>query len=171
MNIISETIVKIILQVVVIFCFIGIFFFTYASHIEKNIVINQTNDIVDDLSGNLKKVLPDDVLDVLRIKFNQLSRPDLSSQDNDIQQSNNVILKKAIQSIITITISLLLVALLIIIVFKIDIPSIVDMGKETIIILIFVGFVEFSFLTFFAQYYRTIDSNFVKSKIIGSLIC
>lgn len=168
--IISETAVKIILQVIVIFCFIGVFFFTYASHIEKNIVINQTDDIVDDLTGNLKKILPDNVLSLLKVKFNQISKPDLSSEDLDIQNSNNLILRKAIESMFAISISLLFLTLLIILFFHIDMHTMIDIFKETFVILLFVGFVEFTFLTFFAQNYRTIDSNFVKSKIINSLI-
>ena len=48
--------------------------------------------------------------------------------------------------------------------------SFFEILEENIIVLVFVGITEFLFLTYFAQNYITIDANFVKEKMINTLL-
>ena len=171
----KEETIKITFQVIIIFIFVGVFFFTYAAHIEKNIVQKQVNDIVVDLLGSAQTLWPTVSPGTNVSDFNasiQASKPkNLAAQDAEVNASNKIILDKAVKSIAIIT--ALGLAVIVAIGFyskskgeRVDYMAIL---KNDTIILLFVAMVEFSFLTFFAQNYRTIDSNFVKYKTLNTI--
>ena len=163
----SDIIVKIILSVVVISSFIGIFFFTYESKIEANIVRNQSSEIIKDCALELRELLPDQALQSLYdVVEPSLVAPDLSNEDLDVKTSNDALIKKVVRMIVIFTsIGFLLVALLCLI-FKIN-PK--DMLISTALTLVFVAAAEYIFVTYLVQNYSTIDANFVKRKILNIL--
>ena len=165
---IVNVIIKTLIQVILISSFIGIFFFTYAAKIEENIVKKQCSEIIDDLSDDMKTMVPYDILQKVYTQIvPNMRAPDLSREDADVKQKNDLLLKKITKLIsIFIGVGLTLVIGLIWI-FKIPIKEILISSGISVL---FVAIVEYSFLTFFAQNYRTIDSNFVKMKIIQTLI-
>ena len=165
---IVNVIIKTLIQVIIISSFIGIFFFTYAAKIEENIVKKQCSEIIDDLSDDMKTMVPYDILQKVYTQIvPNMRAPDLSREDADVKQKNDLLLKKITKLIsIFIGVGLTLVIGLIWI-FKIPIKEILISSGISVL---FVAIVEYSFLTFFAQNYRTIDSNFVKMKIIQTLI-
>ena len=54
---IYEKIASTILSIILMSAFLGIFFFTYAAHVEKNIVKNQSANIINDLTEDLNSIL------------------------------------------------------------------------------------------------------------------
>lgn len=165
---IVNIIIKTIIQVILISTFIGVFFFTYASKIEENIVKKQCSEIVQDLSDTAKVILPSNIVqDINSTLVPEIKMPDLSKQDEEVKIKNGILLRQvAVLIAIFMTVGIIIVTIMII-VFKVPVREILI---SSFISVIFVGIVEYSFLTFFAQNYRTIDSNFVKMKIIENVI-
>ena len=163
----TEHITKIILSVVVISAFIGIFFFTYEAKVEEKIVKQQSEEIIKDFTSEFRSLLPQPILkDVYNIIEPSLVAPDLSELDEEVRASNQALVKKATRIIVIfVVIGLLLVALLCFI-FRIN-PR--DMIISTTITLLFVAIAEYIFVTYLVQNYSTIDSNFVKQKILNIL--
>jgi len=168
-----EEIIKIIFQVIIIFIFVGIFFFTYASYIEQKIVEKQVDDIVVDLVGDIKMLWPptNSSLTYVKQQIASTKPTNLSAQDDEVKASNKIILDKAVKSITIITIVGVILIFCIFMYSKYRGEHIDYLGiiKNDFIILAFVASVEFGFLTFFAQNYRTIDSNFVKYKTLDTI--
>lgn len=162
-----EKIANVLLSVVLMSAFLGIFFFTYAAHIEKNIVKNQSEQIVIDLTADLNAVLTPKQLSGLRdLVSSYIVTPNLSKEDMEINENNKLLTKKASLAIITfVVIGLTAVFLL----SRMENFSLKDIIIRNMIILFFVAMTEFCFLTYLAQNYITIDSNFVKYKIINTL--
>ena len=162
-----EHISKIILSVVVISAFIGIFFFTYEAKVEERIVKQQSEEIIKDFTSEFRSLLPQPILkDVYNSIEPSLVAPDLSELDEEVRASNQALVKKATRIIVIfVVIGLLLVALLCFI-FRIN-PR--DMIISTTITLLFVAIAEYIFVTYIVQNYSTIDSNFVRQKILNIL--
>jgi protein-S-isoprenylcysteine O-methyltransferase Ste14 len=162
-----ENISKIILSVVVISAFIGIFFFTYEAKVEQRIVKQQSEEIIKDFTSEFRSLLPQPILkDVYNSIEPNLVAPDLSELDEEVRASNQALVKKATRIIVIfVVIGLLLVALLCFI-FRIN-PR--DMIISTTITLLFVAIAEYIFVTYLVQNYSTIDSNFVRYKVLNIL--
>ena len=162
-----EKIANVLLSIVLMSAFLGIFFFTYAARVEKNIVKSQSERIVVDLTADLNDVLtPTQLSDLRDLVSPYIVTPDLSKEDREIEENNKLLMKKASIVIITfVVIGLTAVFLL----SKMENFSLKDIIIRNTIILFFVALTEFCFLTYLAQNYITIDSNFVKYKIINTL--
>lgn len=160
-------IANIILSVVLISTFIGVFFFTYASMIEKNIVETRCKTIVEDLTNSFSTVATPNVLKSINEKLEQFAPPNLSEEDKKVAENNKALIKKS-----AIVISLLLIVGLsiVFILYKIYKFPVKELIINNLIMLVFVALTEFTFLTFFAQNFITVDSNFIKNKIISVLI-
>jgi hypothetical protein len=163
----ANVVIKILLNVVLISTFIGIFFFTYETKIEKDIVEIQSTEIIQDLVGDFKKVLPRDLMQaVYDFVSPKLVAPNLESEDEYVKQNNKALIKKATMIMTTFSVvgvTLLLIAAFI---FKVDMKEI---AIHSAITLVFVGIAEFIFLTFMVKHYKTIDANFVKYKVLQTL--
>ena len=160
-------IANIILSVVLISTFIGVFFFTYASMIEKNIVETRCKTIVEDLTNSFSTVATPNVLKSINEKLEQLAPPNLSEEDKKVAENNKALIKK---SAIVILLLLIVGLSIVFILYKIYKFPVKGLIINNLIMLVFVALTEFIFLTFFAQNFITVDSNFIKNKIISVLI-
>ena len=161
----SEEIASIIMSVLFVGTFLGIFFFTYASKVENDVVVDQVNYIVSDLANDLQ-VLPPEIIANLKTQMNNIQQPDLSSADADVEASNKKIMNNAIMMISIFLVSGLI---LIYIMSRIYGFSILHILKKNLIIITFIGLTEFSFLKFFASNYISADPNAVKLLILNKL--
>ena len=159
-----EFFLNVFISVTFISIFICIFFFTYATRIEKQIVVNQTKSLVDDLA--------DDILTFPAVKNNlkpyiqDWKMPDSTSQDQKVLSNNKILLKRAFYMIgicafITFTIVFGLAYLYKIPMYNLLVPN--------FIMLCLVALTEFMFLTFIAAKYISFDPNYVHYKIFNTL--
>jgi hypothetical protein len=160
----SEMAITIMLNVLFISLYIVIFFFTYGSFIEKKVVKNQMKFLSDNISDNIK-IYGKDVNSSLKNIFTSLEEPNLVEEDKMVEESNKKVLMTAIKANVVFFI------IVILIVYFIYSKSNKDFNMKRIIvqnliILVFVGFTEFSFLTYFGSKYISIDPNFIKLKIL-----
>lgn len=163
----ASVIIKILLNVVLISTFIGIFFFTYETKIEESIVEIQSKEIIQGLFGDFKKVLPPTAMQaVYDIISPKLVAPDMSSEDDYVKKSNKALIKKATKIMASFTIIGLALLIGAAIIFKVPMK---DIAISSVATLVFVAIIEYIFLTFMVQHYKTIDANFVKYRILRTL--
>jgi glucan phosphoethanolaminetransferase (alkaline phosphatase superfamily) len=144
--------------------FILLFFFTYASVIERNIVISQTEDLVDSLVGQ-SGVLLKDKTSIRNLVLN-IPVQDMSTEDERLQKQNLILVKKASLIIGLFAGCLILVVIGLVVYYRLDWKKIL---VTNIILLFVVACVEFVFLTFIAQNYKSFDPNYVRYVILGEL--
>ena len=149
---IFKMIVNILLSVTFISTFIGAFFFTYGSYVEKNIVKDQSAMLAKDIARDIN-LFPKETTQKI---VNRINIPDMSAVDAQVEAHNREIKNQAITTLSIVFISGLLLSIGIAKWKKIDILSFV---RDNLIILFFVGVVEFVFLTFVVQNVYIIDPD------------
>jgi len=154
----------VVLSVLLISSFIAIFFFTYASRVERAIVIRQTEQLVDSLVGGSSALFPDQ--SYIRDAVQNLSVGDMTRDDERIRVKNQQLFKKAALFIGIFAGCLFVVAVVLIYVSKLDWKRLL---ATNLVILFVVALVEFLFLTFVAQNYISFDPNYVKYIVLDNL--
>lgn len=154
----------VLLSVVLISMFICIFFFTYASTVERQIVVKQTKDLVNDLSQDIVQIPI--ISQNLKPYVESWKLPDSSSQDKKVDDANNLLIKKAYTIVFTFAIVILTIVVILAYLYEI---SFFHLFIPNLIILVFVGLTEFLFLQCIARNYVSFDPNYAEYKIIGSL--
>lgn len=153
---------QIILNVTIISSFIGVFFFTYAATVEKEILEDQSKYIAENMADKVKIFLPEDLKQEIA---NDLQEPDLSKEDKDAEESNKELRNKAL---IVLGVLFIVGILATLVVSKIG-----NIGfhivKEAIIILLFVALTEFLFLNIITRNYKVADTNFVTKEMLKSV--
>ena len=161
----AEYIANIILHVVLISVFIGVFFFTYATFIEERIVVSQVNYLIDDFADEIE-VLPKTYKTVLNTVISNIDKPDMSVQDAQVKENNKALLNKVI---IILSVSLVIGISSVYYLSRNYDFSFKELLYKNLIGLVFVGLTEFVFLTFIATSFRSADPNYVKRKILETL--
>jgi len=161
----SKDVASIILHIIIIATFIIIFFFTYGSKLEGQVVKQQMEYIVDDLVGDIKVVSPE-AAETLRKSLEQIPKPDLEEADRLAEENNSKLRKKAF---IFIGIALVVGCGIVYGMSKYFDFALKDIIIANVISLIAVGLTYFLFSTFFIASYRSADPNFVKKSILKSL--
>lgn len=154
----------IILSVVFISCFICIFFFTYATTVERNIVVNQTQNLVDSFTGNISVLFSDN--ESVKNFVQNMSVKTVNEDDERIKEKNQKILKEAAFVVGISAICLIILTIILIYLFKLNYKKLII---TNLIVLLCIGIVEFSFLTFIAQNYISFDPNYVKYLLVENL--
>jgi len=167
---IYELITKVMINVLLIFIFLSVFFFTYATSIEKNVIINQmkvlSNNFMSfiELSGNnintniynenIKLLSPDNIKSI-------------SANDGKVLSENKNIIKNVI-----IYVSIFFIIVVLIVIYLVKTERVTDIHEiliESFIILIFIACLEYTFLTFFGSKFISIDTNLIKLNIVEFL--
>ena len=160
------TIANVIMHVVLMATLVSIFFFFYGSLIEEKVITSQVDNLISDITIDLKAVLSDSDKNAIMEAFKNLQPPDMSVEDKNASDQNKKLMIKAAKIVgITLIIGLVVSGIL---AFMFNF-SYIDMIKENIVILIVACAVEFFFLSFFAKNYRSLDPNMVKLTVIKTL--
>lgn len=157
-----DSVVEIIINIIFVATFIGIFFFTYAAYIEKKVVKSQVDYAVSELLGDIQYFGGAPIKDAI----SQIKTPNLSKADAAAKASN----KKLIIKVVLILSAFFIVGMSVafFIAHKYDVGFTKAIIKN-LIILIAIGLTEFSFLTFFGAQYKSLDPNFVKKTILQAV--
>lgn len=162
----------ILLQVLFIFIFLTIFFFTYVHSIEKETFKTQMNIVVDDLAldMNIRPLVPkgqEDIATILLSESLDLARKNAekssASDDQKINDQNRHIRNKAFLWVGIATSVLLVIALGLYftghrVSFQIHI-------KEALIVVFFVAITELIFLTVITKKYWSVDPSQIRQKL------
>jgi hypothetical protein len=163
-------IINVILHVVFISSFIGLFFFTYGAIVEEAIVKKQTQDIIKSFTQDMNALMTPEQKSSMKILTNaSLQSPDMQQQDAQVEDDNKNLIMLSVKyiGILFLIATAVIVALIYFTEFTFK-----DLGTlliKNLIILSFVALTEFSFLTYIVQNYIDIDANYVKYTIMKTL--
>lgn len=151
--------------------FIAFFFFSYGKKIEKDVLENQIQYIVDDLQNNVDFIFPSEESKKsfglqLNAALKTPGNEGPTQEDKDAEESNMKLIKKSVLVMGTILIIGLNTCWFMSKRYDFDFW---DMLKHNLIILVAAGATEFCFLTYFAQHWRIADRNKVKYQILDSV--
>lgn len=162
----------ILLQVLFIFIFLTVFFFTYVYSTEKAAFKNQINIVVDDLSldMNVRPLVPkgqEDVATVLISGALDLAKKDAikstEKDDEQIKEQNNQIIKKAF-TWVGISSGVLLVIAILLYLSGRCLPFHIHI-KEALIVVFFVALTELSFLLLITREYWSVDPSEIRQTL------
>ena len=158
---------NIVLHVTLIVAFISIFFFTYGSYIEKKVVDNQMEILVENFTADID-IFPDNVRDLMSNTIQNIELPDMKKEDEAVKTSNTKLKKRAFTFIGTLTVVGILTMLILWVASgrKFSLKSII---MENVGLLIVVGLTEFMFTTFVLKNYRSADPNIIKKQVVDNL--
>ena len=161
-----DGIANLIFNVNIYAIFLVIFYFTYAVQVENQILDIQINDIMGDITTDIKDVITDQQAATLRNILDNITLPDLSSDDIVVEKSNANILKYSIIAISVFTALCILSIILMHYFYKIDISHNI---VKNFVILFFIAITEILFLNFVSKSYKSLDPNVVKKLIIQKI--
>lgn len=175
MKYIYELINEISINVLFIAILISVFYFTYGVTIEEVTIVDQmdilANDIVNTfkltgntLNNNLNNYLNNTILTPTYI--NNLA---IEAGDSTSLAANIPIIKKVKNFISIFIIIILIMTVFFVITKKISNIKIKNIIIEALIVLVFIGLTEYSFLTFFGAKFISINPNTVKMQVFKDL--
>ena len=170
---IGPTISLVLIQALVAFSFLIFFYFFYVVNIEKEEFEKQIEYLVNDLLNDATGFLPSldtDTKIVMHAGVDALKQKVQESLKEQIQQitDDNRKLKFKYLTIAGILIGVVIAFLTLLFFFFPGVDA-VGMGRETLIVLIFIGVVEFSFLNIVSSNYIAVDPNQVRGMIGQSI--
>ena len=132
---------------------------------EQDIVKERTEMLVDELF-DFKNFLPDTAKFPISMALKNVKAPNMEKEDAEVREKNSKLKKQAFTAIgIGNAIAIALVATLYFY-KKFDIK---DLLIHNLIILVFVGLTELSFLLFIGKFYIAVDPNYVKYHMIKTI--
>ena len=158
--------------------FVGFFFFTYGSYIEKKVVKNQIETLINNFSEDFiffskQSATGEELIKKIGSYIEQIKPPDMSNSDKKVEENNSSLIKTA-AIVLTITFTIFLLLSIAVWYFglsksqkrKDPYPSIV---QRIILLMIIVMLVEFLFFTLVAGNYSPVDPNEIKKALVESL--
>ena len=156
-----EGFVHIFTGVILFTIFLSVFYFTYASKIEGEIVTEQINITVDSFTKNMKDFNISIPLDSIN-----KNKPSLEDQDKKIQESNHELIIDATKYI---GISTAVIVVIFIVLYIFYPYNIKDILVSNGILIVFVAIIEFFSLLCISARYQSLDPNQVKLNVINNI--
>jgi hypothetical protein len=162
----SKTITSIILQVTTIIIFITIFFITYATRVERDMVAHEVDVLIGDFTSNIDVICTEKQLEELRAELSTLEPPDMKEEDAIVEKKNSELIWSTIKLVGIIGIVGIFITVVLGCYYKL---SFLQLSKECLFGLITVALVEYVFLTYIVKNYNSLDPNWVKLYIVQVL--
>jgi ABC-type transport system involved in cytochrome bd biosynthesis fused ATPase/permease subunit len=156
-------IISIITNVGLIMLFLGIFFFSYASTVEQEIVTINTNIITTDIISIISPILTDNAKSNI---ISKLEYPDMKEEDDKVVEINSQLVNTAYTYLISIFIGTLVLGYIMSYYSK---NSFYEIMVLNIIILVFIALTEFTFLTLIPKSYISADTNYIKFNFLTKI--
>lgn len=163
-----ELVSKVLINILFISIFIGIFFFTYVSYIEREIVKKQMYFLSKNIQ-NLFSLFGKNVNDIITTKINEIILPDLAHEDNKVKKNNTKIKKIAFLFLLLFILFIIFLVYLIYTKYGNNTYELNKILSENIIILFAIAITEYVFITYFGARYISINPNIIKLTILESL--
>jgi anaerobic C4-dicarboxylate transporter len=163
---------NILLHIMLISAFLGSYFFTFGAYLEREVLKDQLNYLVDTTLQPMKILVPGISTDI-KNKMKSYNFKIDESSDIKTEQQNKKTVDKAIKLITFFFIIGLIVIVILSRTLDREGMSYNDFFKKLItrnlIILIFIAATEFIFAFFFVKNYMSLDTNKLKKQIFLSL--
>jgi len=161
----THHIATIILSVTLIATFIGVYFFTYGTYLEKVVVDNQMDYVVKDLVSDFKILAPE-AAQSARISIQNIKEPDMRKEDEETAAANKKLLTTAMIVLASVFIAGIVSSLTI--VFTTGVHA-KEFFITNLIAIVIVGLTYFAFTNFAGRMFISADPNFVRKTILETL--
>ena len=159
--------ISVLMNVLLISLFIGIFFFTYVNTIEYKIVKSNIQFLTFDIN-NILRLFGENVNIKIKDEINNMEIPDLTNEDSATELSNTKIMIKA--ALVNLVLTIIICGIIFLIYYNSKKNfNVKILIYQNIILLLFVALTEFSFMTFFAIDFMSINTNNIKYNIVQNL--
>jgi hypothetical protein len=155
--------ITIISSVGMVMAFLGIFFFTYAATVEQEIVQINASLVVEDLLDVISPILDDNTKASVITK---LKYPDMHDADNEVYTNNKNVTTNAMGILAIIFVVLTTIGYGISYISKNNYMNIIGLN---LIILIFIGLTEYTFLNMIVKKFIAVDTNYIRLLIVKRL--
>jgi hypothetical protein len=156
-------IISILSSVGIVMLFLGIFFFTYAAVVEEEIVKINANIIVEDLLDVIAPLL-DTKMKTNLVK--SLKYPNMEEADNSVAKNNSNVMTDSIIKLGIISSVMIVLSVGLAYYTKNNYLNIIGLN---LIILIFIGLTEYTFLNMIIKKFIAADTNYVRYLILKNL--
>jgi hypothetical protein len=146
-------------------CFIGIFFFTYAKNIEKEIVVNNVKYLIDSLTPSFN-LLPQTEYNILKNNINNVQLSNMDKEDNEVSEANNLLLVQSTKVLGVILVVSLVFSYYMCNKYNLDFT---DLLYHNMILVGCIALVEFIFLNLVAKNYTSADPNMIVNNLINHI--
>jgi hypothetical protein len=163
---IQENIINVLVLVAFAISFITIFFFTYVKEIEKQIVINNVNYLINNLIPHTN-LLNQDIKKKIIDEIDKIQLPDLANEDKEVKARNKTLINKSILIITIICIIVFFISYFMCTKYNIDLSNVII---RNILLVIGIGMTEFVFLHLAIKRYISADPNVVKHELINKIL-
>jgi hypothetical protein len=165
-NEIIEIITSIILQIVLVTTCITIFYFSYTTTVENEVVQIQIDNLMENFLGDISLILPDSQKVKLRTSISKATIPDMTEKDAAMEENNKNLVNKMIKMMSIVFGCGMVICLFLMWKFQLDWKY---LCKESLLGLVAVIIIEFVFLKFFVKNYDSLDQNSIKLHIVNIL--
>ena len=161
--------ISIIINVTLIAVVIGVFYFTLASKVEQQVVINQSQYIADSFMNNIVPFISEQQKPLIIAAINKQmdqQKQSLTQQDLDAQTKNSQLTILAV--IILSIVGVLGIGSSYALAYYNKI-NYFEILKSNLVLVLFVGLTEVLFLELIAKNYISVDPNQVNTDILNAL--
>jgi len=163
-NIFDEhMVINIVMNIGLIAALLGIFFFTYAAKVEEDIVKSNAKIAVSDIMETVGPLLNKKIKKDLKEK---LVEPDQSKEDKESKEHNDHIMHESLAILFIILDIGLTIGFIISILYNHKFINILGLN---LLIVLLVGCTEYIFLNFLPLKYISVDTNYIRLKILKKL--
>jgi hypothetical protein len=155
--------INIFINIGLISALLGIFFFTYATTVEEEIV--KTNAVVA-VSNIMDMISPLLNNDLRASMMKNIKTPDAKEEDLKAKKSNDVLMNDAYSKLLIILDIGLTIGFIISTIYHYNFIKILGLN---LLIVTLVGCTEYTFLNFLPQNFISIDTNFIRYTILTTL--
>jgi hypothetical protein len=159
----DEMAINISINIGLISLLLGIFFFTYATVVEENIV--KTNAIIG-VSNIMDMIGPLLNNDIKKEMLKNLTIPDQTKEDKKVKDDNDALMHNSYSQLLVILDIGLTIGFILCIIFE---HSFIKVLGLNLIIVTLVGCTEYIFLNFIPNNYISVDTNFIRYTILTEL--
>ena len=158
-----KKIVNIIISITFAMSFIALFFFTYVTDIEREVVLNNVNYIINELGGSLPILLDGLPQKDISKSLDSVNLDDMKEADENVKKINDKIIHNSLIIFTSFFVVSLVICLGICIYFKLDI---VEILSTNLLLLGAIALVEFVFVNFIIRNYISADINGIFKNIL-----
>lgn len=166
----------VLVQVISVFVFLTLFFFTYAAKKEGEIVENQVKFLVNDIVENNLELLPEKAKqEILKsVQGIDPNTPENVKASAKIAESNEKIKQKSKKMLLIMSAAVVLFIVVSLFLKKKGINYFKDLElkhilKESAIVLFFIGLIELYFLNAYAANYVSVKPNIIKAQVCRNI--
>lgn len=161
----TEEIIVTFFQIGLLTLFIGVFFFSYVSKVERDVTTHQINYIVDAFTKDLAGFVPSPVRRDLAARLSTLDAPDQAELDERVKENNAKLQEKGFQ-VLVIPVFLALIALCSYgLVRRIHGAMLYSVAASLVVVAI----TYMGFLGLVVNQYLAVDTNNIKKRIVEVL--